>query len=140
MTHILDGDWSMFVGADPGGLNRDDQGSIHLEIDEGTGKLKSGSNQNGRPLRGKVEKHGQLHKIAFSNDESPRTYEGVFVAVVASGLERKAVMAGRIRLNFVLPNDALAAEADCGPERKDEREKDSDRFDQEQAIWVATKP
>lgn len=137
MAHILSGDWSSFTINSDGDLDEDDD--IHLDIDEGTGDIKSGSHQNGHKLRGKATRAGNHYVIQIINDEDRRTYDGIlFPEPIFGGQEKRRVVNGRVRLDFVPPLDALTDE---GGEYKPKEQSESKRFfDQEQAIWVGSKP
>lgn len=123
MAHILDGEWRSFQINDGDPMNDD---GFHLQLDP-TGNIMPGSKHGTFDITGDAHQGTVFHRIFISQAGPPkRHYLGI---VVLNG--PNMMICGLLNLNpqFLLEKG------------KDLTERELVKFfDQEQEIWVATKP
>jgi len=124
MAHILDGDWRSFQIIDGNPMNDD---GFHLEIDPASGDIKQGSRHGALDITGDVVQGSVYHRIFIQQVGPPkRNYKGI---LVLNG--PNMMICGLLNLNpqFLLEKGKVLTERELVK-----------FFDQEQEIWVATKP
>jgi hypothetical protein len=142
MAHILDGDWRSTIFNRRGEPLPDDR--FHLVIDETTGEIKSGSTHEGHPVTGGVTPGGEHHHIIEVTNHRNHLYKGILIVNVHAPGGGFMLLCGARRLNAPMQTaDRRTVVGDSERERggKNDSAKESfELFDQEQIIWVATKP
>jgi hypothetical protein len=136
MAHKLSGDWTSTTIDERGRRLPDDR--FHLAIDEDSGTVdNTRSTHRGRPVRSGQAVRGDVHRIEIVNHLG-MTYRGALVV----DTESLQVLCG-----FRTQNEDQRAEErddDAPQDYKDVESGESEgrrrRLDQEQVIWVATKP
>jgi hypothetical protein len=124
MAHILTGDWRTFVVKN-GTPTNDDPFKLVLNDD---GEFQAGTSHGGKPITGGASKANAIaHHIQIRRDEAPkRRYRG-FLLVNGPQL----VIVGVANLNPAADADGLAGMSS---------DEIADFFDQQQEVWIATKP
>lgn len=128
MPHILQGDWRSFVIQNGNPTN--DQ-TFHLVINEANGDLEAGSTHAGAAVTGKAAPGAsQTQHIKIEKATPKKKYRG-FLLVNGPQL----IMVGVANLN---PTDAMTEainnKNDFSPDEL------AAFFDQQQEVWIATKP
>ena len=124
MAHILDGDWRSFQIKDGDPTN--DEG-FHLEIDPASGDIKQGSKHGALDITGDAHQGSVFHRIFIKQAGPPkRNYLGILVLNGPS-----MMICGLLNLNpqFLLEKEKVLTDREFFA-----------LFEQEQEIWVATKP
>ena len=122
MPHILAGDWRSFVVEN--GTPRPDQ-SFHLEIND-AGQVLAGSTHGGAAVKGTASPaNSEFHHIFIDKPAPRKKYRG-FLLVSGPQL----ILVGVINRNPLLD----------GLEEGLTTDKIANLFDQQQEVWIATKP
>lgn len=128
MTHILSGDWRSFVVMN--GTPTNDQ-TFHLVINEADGVLQAGSTHAGAAVTGTAAPGASTTQHIKINKQTPKKKYRGFLLVNGPQL----IMVGVANLN---PTDALTGAIN---KRNDFTPDEIDAlFDQQQEVWIATKP
>jgi hypothetical protein len=127
MAHVLDGSWSSATIDENGDPEK--EGKFDLSIDEKTGKIKSGSKHTD-PTGAETEVTGQAKGGKFQRitiERGSHTYQGIL------NPKDDKMLNGLLNLDGV---EFDRREDDSADETKRGKREQQ----QEQAIWVATKP
>jgi hypothetical protein len=136
MAHVLDGDWRSKI------MSRGEEledGTFHFEV-AATGQLRlPQSTHDGQPLASGNVFSTALNHITLTDDRG-NDYEGILLLRPQAIGTPLMVLCGRRKLNVVRPFDDTQADDAGKAERERERGREAERFfDQENAVWVATK-
>ncbi len=124
MAHILSGEWRSFVVNSVTGEPQGDQRFI-LNINEGTGEIDPGtSSHGGSSVSGSATSNGGFHNIKINKAAGPKKYRGY---LLVNGPQ------------LMLVGFVDRTPAGPPPEGASDEEIAS-FFNQQQEVWIATKP